>query len=989
MPDVFAALEEISRRRRDDPLAPVTVVAPSHAAALQLRRRLAGHGPFAGVRFEPLPRVAELLGAGRLAASGRVPLARPIGDYASEMVARESQGRLADVGDLPGYARVLRRIFRRLRRGGIRSSSDVHVRAGGHLAEILRLYDRFREITSPFYDDEDLLDAAAEAVRRDRPGFLPDLGLVHYVPPLPESAGGAALLAALKEMTQVAELAEPDANPSETFLVAPDPASEAQEAVRMAIKAMQSGVPLHEIAVLHGAGDGYGPLLREAFAAADVTSVPLPGVPVAETPAGRGVLALAVLPELEYARKAVVDFLSVAPIREWLPAGKDAEGNDRVEHEMTSLWDKLSREALITRGLGKWRTQLNSFAREREEQAATMDETEYEQRIEIMRREAGHARRLLTVIEALAARIEPLTVMQPAERFIESFQRIVREYIDPSALGREEALEEIEQLGTVGALGGEFSLGTFAESLRANLEARAIRPQSIGRGVIIADYRTAAGMRFERVILCGAFEGAVPAGPGTDAILPDSTWRALRAEHPFIEDAAARIERAQNAVQRAVVSAGNGSLTWSAPRYESGGTREYYPAPAMVKAYSALVGSEVTASKLRGEERHESLTRPPSPLAVALQGPALTSGEAELRRAVALVRENRPLPADHARYRALESLKARRSDEFSEWEGNLAALNDPGWTELRGTVSPTSLENYATCGWRYFARSLLRLEVVKEPEEQQMMDAAERGTLIHRILERFFLEQRDRGRPQPNEAWTTGDLERLLAIAGEELDAAASRGLTGLDIFAEHEARTIRADLAQFLEKDTLFRQETGAVPVEFEVQIPETTIAGVKLRGRVDRIDRDEEGRAWVIDYKTGSKYGLDTFDKDPLLNGTKLQLPVYLAATGGDDARALYWFISRKADFERVVYVPNGERDQRFQDTLVAIVEGIRAGAFPAVPGDDDEWRNRFENCGYCDFDRICSRRREIEFAAKEDHDAMAPWRRVRRTASPGNDP
>jgi len=77
-------------------------------------------GPYAGVRFETLPRLAELIGAGSLAAAGRAPLARPIGDYVAQQVAQESRGVFAGVADLPGYARVLRHIFRRLRRGWLR-----------------------------------------------------------------------------------------------------------------------------------------------------------------------------------------------------------------------------------------------------------------------------------------------------------------------------------------------------------------------------------------------------------------------------------------------------------------------------------------------------------------------------------------------------------------------------------------------------------------------------------------------------------------------------------------------------------------------------------------------------------------------------------------------------------------------------------------------------------------------------------------------------
>src|SRR5881628_1498497 len=113
MPDVFSALKSLAAERRLDPLAPVTVIVPSHTAGLQLRRRLAALAPFAGVRFETLPRIAELLAAGHLAAQGRRPLARPIGDYIAEQVALESRGGLSTIADLPGYARALREMFRR------------------------------------------------------------------------------------------------------------------------------------------------------------------------------------------------------------------------------------------------------------------------------------------------------------------------------------------------------------------------------------------------------------------------------------------------------------------------------------------------------------------------------------------------------------------------------------------------------------------------------------------------------------------------------------------------------------------------------------------------------------------------------------------------------------------------------------------------------------------------------------------------------------
>jgi CRISPR/Cas system-associated exonuclease Cas4 (RecB family) len=293
-------------------------------------------------------------------------------------------------------------------------------------------------------------------------------------------------------------------------------------------------------------------------------------------------------------------------------------------------------------------------------------------------------------------------------------------------------------------------------------------------------------------------------------------------------------------------------------------------------------------------------------------------------------------------------------------------------------VSPTSLENYSACGFKYLCRSLFRLSIVQEPEEREMMDPAARGTLVHEVLDRFFKEAKQQGRPEVRERWTAADRERLLAMAAEEFELARTRGITGLDVYGRHETRTIRADLERFLDEDDMFRAETGAVPEKFEEAIPESEIAGVRLRGRVDRIDiTPDRARAWVIDYKTGSPREFRDGKGDPLLGGRKLQLPTYLAAVPDvRGARALYWFITRKGEFERVEYEPTPDDQARFQATLQAIVKGIRAGSFPAFSGEENEFWGAFENCSYCDYTRICSRRRDQEFAFKLNDPAMEPW-------------
>ncbi len=544
-------------------------------------------------------------------------------------------------------------------------------------------------------------------------------------------------------------------------------------------------------------------------------------------------------------------------------------------------------------------------------------------------------------------------------------------------------MAEIDQLGTIDAVQGNFDLVSFTAAFEANLGLAAQRTSALGDGVLVADYRSAAGLAFRRVYICGAYEGAFPAVATAEPLLQDDAWSRLRETHPQVEDLQKRLEDARDAVSRLLAAAGGGVLTWSAPLQAANATREYYPSALMTEAARRRDSSIQTASHLRGRAASGWLTRTPSPLASLLAGRAVDVWERRLRQAVRARRDGSA--GETPLLRPIELLRARRGAAFSAFDGNVAALGHRD-DLAPSSLSPTALEQFASCGFRFFLGSVLRLRGVEEPEDSPTIGAAERGSLVHRTLERFFTEQRERGRPAVGERWAPEDQRRLLAIFEEEFERLRAMGRAGLDVFADYDRALLRADLATFLEQDSSFREETGAVPAAFEQSVPPTPQGGVMLRGFVDRIDRTPDGeRAWVIDYKTGSAREFEGLGPDdPFLGGTKLQLPVYvLAAADAREVQALYWFISRRGGFEKLPYARSAESQRRFEATVQAIVEGARAGAFPAVPGEENEFYGGFDNCRFCDFDRICSRRRLYEQQDKQDDPALEPWRRVAAVA------
>lgn len=967
-------LDRIARERSADPLAPATVLCPSHLSALQMRRALADRGPYAAVRFETLPRIAELLGAGHLAAAGRRPLARPIGDHLAERVGSGARPPLTPIAGLPGFGRALRRLFARLRRGGLTGGEQAPPEAGPHLGEVMRLYGLWRAEMSAFYDEDDLLDAAADAVASD-PAVAAELGALHLVPPGPMSHAGQRLLAALAAARGgLREAAEPAGGGDVRLVLAPDLACEAREAVRAVLAALEEGVPLHEVAVLHGADPAYARPLREAMAAAGVPAAAMPGLPLVETPAGRAVLALLEVAAEDLSRTALIDALSVAPMRRELPA---STGTATVR---LGRWDRHSRAAGVTHGIARWREGIRSLNEDRRGQ---IDDARREGRDrDWLEDEIREADELLAVVEALWSRLVELRRPLPAAEFLARLRALVAAYLDPRAAGLDEVLAEVERLGTIDAVGGTFDLAGFHRALRVNLDAASLREGRMGEGALIADHRAAAGLRFARVVVCGAAEGLLPAGPGADTLVPDAAWAALRrAGRPLVEDAELRLRRRREAAERAVAC--GASVVMTSPLHDAAGAHDRYPSPLAVAAAQRHDPAVATATMLREHGATAWLARPPSPLAAHLAGPAVDAWEARLREAVGRVQSGRPVPRDDPLARALAMLRGRRSGELTAWDGNLAALHGVDWMRVPEVVSPTRLESYGRCGFRFLMGSLLTLRVPDEPSDAEAIDAITRGNLMHATLEDFFSEQAAAGRPGVGEAWTDADERRAQEILGGHLDEARRRGRTGLPVFSRQDERALRADLRSFLREDTGFRRRTGAVPHAFEQPMSASGPGGQRFRGYIDRVDRDPAtGRRWIIDYKTGRAE--EPPDGDPLAGGTRLQLPVYLLSAAGEPATASYWFISARGEFRMVAYEATPENDVLFAATLRAVSDGVAAGAFPAVPGDFDEFYGEFENCRHCDFTRICAQARGEDFARKEEDVATCAWAGVAAAAT-----
>jgi ATP-dependent helicase/nuclease subunit B len=287
------------------------------------------------------------------------------------------------------------------------------------------------------------------------------------------------------------------------------------------------------------------------------------------------------------------------------------------------------------------------------------------------------------------------------------------------------------------------------------------------------------------------------------------------------------------------------------------------------------------------------------------------------------------------------------------------------WARLRERgISPTPLERYARCPFQYFAADVLRLEPSRVAIGQEP-DAALVGTLCHAGLRRCYEQLVQTG--WPTEPVADAAVERLILASVEEAATELqARHPTGHYLLWEMTKERVRRLVRETVAADEQEQAEQPYTPVAFEVDgegaVPGVLEGeGVKVRGRIDRLDRHRHtGAIRVIDYKFKIGSAMKAEDRhlaQSAVRGYRLQPPLYSCFTlSGHPAPSLVQFLFLAphwpSPISRSTFEPPpwaSEAGRLMQSTIGTLVEGIRAGRFAVLPD------------GYCDecaFRVVCRR-------------------------------
>lgn len=310
-------------------------------------------------------------------------------------------------------------------------------------------------------------------------------------------------------------------------------------------------------------------------------------------------------------------------------------------------------------------------------------------------------------------------------------------------------------------------------------------------------------------------------------------------------------------------------------------------------------------------------------------------------------------------------------------QARLETLNDPqappvaAGDAVRGGAG--LFKEQAACPFRAFARFRLGAEPLGAPHPG--LDAATRGSLLHAALEALWSALGD------SRALAALDAphrrERAIAAVDQALAAATRlRPATFTERFTAIERERLADLLAAWLELEAQRAPFTVIAPEEER----ELTLGGLRIKARIDRIDRLDDGRHVIIDYKSGHTSTAKWFGERP----DEPQLPLYAISQQGAPAALVFAEVragqsrfkglAQEGDLlpqlkTRVTgYPPDWQWDALLADwnrTLTTLAQAFRAGDARVDP------KHGAQTCRYCALPGLCRIATGVEAQVADEDD------------------
>ncbi|HZI89344.1 MAG TPA: PD-(D/E)XK nuclease family protein, partial [Candidatus Polarisedimenticolia bacterium] len=642
-------------------------------------------------------------------------------------------------------------------------------------------------------------------------------------------------------------------------------------------------------------------------------------------------------------------------------------------------WERLLVDAAVIGGKDRWRDRLDGLVEELALKRTQLPEEDA--------RSAG-LKRVAEDLEHLRAFALPIIDFLdelPREATWSEWLERLRHLAGVAIRNPEQALSVLAELEPLGPV-GPVDLDMVRHVLGPRLRELTVAPEHHTAGaVFVAPIEMARGLAFDIVFVPGMAEKLFPPRIVEDPLLPDRVRTALGASTLETQDARVAMERLG---LRVAVGAATRRLVLSWPRIDLEKARARVPSFYGLEAFRAATGTLPGFDELRtyAEEGGEARLGWPAP---DKPERAIDDSEYDLAVLATLGREGAEGRKGAARYlldanpHLSRALRARGRRWLKRW--TIAdGLVDPDAEGLAALArhrmgarpfSPTALEHFASCPYRFFLQAVHRLQPRQEAEALETIDPLTRGALFHEIQFEVLTRLREQGRLPLDAA----HMEEAIATLNETVDRVAEnsekRLRPAIPRVWQDGIHAIRADLREWLKRSA--EGAHGWIPDRFEFSFgladrerptadatstrdPVPVLDGVLLRGSIDLVERREDGTRRVTDHKTGKA----RVEAGAVVGGGKALQPVLygLAAEKMLDAKVesgRLYYCTADGDFtERVI--PLDEEARELAGRALGIIgRALEEGFLPAAPAKDA--------CRWCDYQVVCGAREEARTARK----------------------
>jgi CRISPR/Cas system-associated exonuclease Cas4 (RecB family) len=629
-------------------------------------------------------------------------------------------------------------------------------------------------------------------------------------------------------------------------------------------------------------------------------------------------------------------------------------------------WEQLIVDAAVIGSRERWKRRLDGLEAEFRKKRDALDDDD-ETRASFYDRQLVDLAHLKEVASAQIAALAAL----PAQALWGEWLRHLRALVELAIRDREPvlaALAELEPMAPVGPIG----LDEVRLVLANRLGTLTLRPNRRRYGaVFVAPPALARGLSFDVVMVPGLAERIFPRKLTEDSILPDELRRRLGPELATQDDRVA----GERMALRLAAGATRRKLVLSYPRIDLDQGRprvpSFYALEIIRAAEGRLPGFEELARRA-GAEASIRLGWP----APANAEDAIDDAEFDLAVLDGLVADDPDTTAGAAHYllgandhlaRALRTRARRWLRRWSPADG----LVDPDAAALAAlahhrfsarSYSPTALQQFSACPYRFLLYAVHKLEPREEPEAIEIIDPLTRGALFHEVQFDLLTELKRAGALPLTDRNLSDALERMEKIVDAIAERYRDELAPAIDRVWEDGIASIRADLREWMRRAA--GDGDGWCPDRFELSFglseraqsdpaswrePVAIAGGLRLRGSIDLIERHPRGVLRATDHKTGKIVA----DKEVIVGGGAILQPLLYALAAEKildqpvESGRLYYCTSAGSFEERTVSLDDTGRAAIAE--VIAIVGGaLEEGFLPAMPAAGE--------CRYCDYRPVC---------------------------------